>query len=92
MERSDTFLCGDGMMQPLTTPIASARILKIAEAATERLRSSPYAALKSVLCESEHDILYLRGRLPSFYHKQLAQEAVAKVRGVTQVVNEIEVA
>jgi hypothetical protein len=29
--------------------------------------------------------------VPSFYHKQLAQEAIAGMAGVDQVVNEIEV-
>jgi hypothetical protein len=29
--------------------------------------------------------------VPSFYHKQLAQEAVNKIEGLVQVVNEIEV-
>ena len=36
-------------------------------------------------------VLLLKGHLPNFYHKQLAQEAVAWVKGVSQVVNEIEV-
>ena len=70
------------------TPVRS---LKMAEAASERLRSSPYRALRAISCECDQSVLLLRGRLPSFYHKQLAQEAVAGVRGVSQVINEIEV-
>ncbi len=65
---------------------------EIAEAAKECLRNSPYRALRGVTCECDRGVLLLRGRLSSFYHKQLAQEAVAGVRGVSQVVNEIEVA
>ncbi len=67
------------------------RFLNMAEAAKERLRGSPYRALRAISCECDQSVLLLRGRLPSFYHKQLAQEAVARVRGVSQIVNEIEV-
>ena len=63
----------------------------IAEAATERLQNSPYQAVRRVLCECDHGILFLRGQLFCFHQKQIAQEAVAKVKGVTQVRNEIEV-
>ena len=63
----------------------------IEEAATECLLKSPYHDVRRVLCECDHGILFLRGRLPSFHQKQVAQEAVAGVKGVTQVVNEIEV-
>ncbi len=68
-----------------------ARFPKIAEAANECLRNSPYRALREILCEWDQGVLVLRGHLPSFYHKQLAQKAVAGVRGVTEVINEIEV-
>ncbi len=67
------------------------RFLEIAEAANERLRNSPYRALRKVVCECDQSVLLLRGRLACFFHKQLAQEAVAGVRGVSRVVNEIEV-
>ena len=67
------------------------RFLRIAEAANECLRNSPYPLLKGVLCECDRGVLLLRGRLPSFYQKQLAQHAVASVKGVSQIVNEIEV-
>ncbi len=70
------------------TPI---RFLNVVEAAKECLRNSPYRALRGILCECDQGVLLLRGRLSSFYYKQLAQEAVARVRGVRQVVNEIEV-
>jgi hypothetical protein len=63
----------------------------IADAAMECLLKSPYHDVRCLSCEYGHSILFLRGRLPNFYQKQLAQEAVARVKGVTQVVNEIEV-
>ena len=63
----------------------------IAEEAMERLRESPYKAMRRVSCKCEQGVLFLRGRLFSFHEKQVAQEVVAKVNGVTQVVNEIQV-
>jgi len=63
----------------------------IAEVAMERLRDSPYKAMRRVSCECKHGILFLRGRLFSFHEKQVAQGVVAGISGVRQVVNEIEV-
>jgi osmotically-inducible protein OsmY len=63
----------------------------IAEVAIERLRNSPYEAMRRVSCECKHGVLILRGRLSSFHEKQMAQETVARIDGVTQVVNEVEV-
>ena len=63
----------------------------IVEMAMQRLRESPYKVMQRVSCEYRHGILFLRGRLFSFHEKQVAQQVVTGVRGVTQVVNEIEV-
>ena len=71
--------------------LATVGICRIAEVAMGCLRASPYKALVGVSCECDHGVLFLRGRLSSFRYKQLAQEAVAKVSGVTHVANEIEV-
>ena len=63
----------------------------IGEAAERCLTPIRIGGWRSVSCEYRHGVLYLRGRLSRYYHKQLAQEAVARLEGVTQVVNEIEV-
>jgi len=55
------------------------------------LEQSAYSLLRQVSVEYERGVLFLRGRLPNYFHKQLAQEAVRRVDGVTRVVNEIEV-
>lgn len=64
---------------------------RIAESATESLQDSPYHAVRTVLCEWDHGILFLRGKLSSFHHKQVAQETVARIKGETPLVNQIEV-
>jgi osmotically-inducible protein OsmY len=78
-------------MYATEVPGKSARPDDIGASATECLRASPYKVFADVSCQCEHGVLLLRGRVFSFHHKQVAQEAVARVTGVTQVVNEIEV-
>jgi osmotically-inducible protein OsmY len=64
----------------------------VTQAARRRLSESPYATIRRVSCEYDGGMLRLRGHVPTFYHKQLAQEAVADLDGVLQVVNQTEVA
>ena len=63
----------------------------ITEVAKERRGDSPYQDMRRISCECKHGVLFLQGRLFSFYEKQVAQETVARIDGVTQVVNEVEV-
>ncbi len=65
--------------------------LSRAELAERLLRSSPYLALRNVTCDSVDGALVLRGCLPSYYLKQMAQAIVFHLEGVTGVINEIEV-
>jgi len=65
---------------------------KIAEQAEARLRGNAYLALKYVSCECRDGVLTLRGCVPSYYLKQVAQAAVAAIDGVSRIKNEIEVA
>jgi hypothetical protein len=62
-----------------------------ADLAERRLRSNPYLALKNVSCELRDAVLVLRGCLPSYYLKQIAQEAVAALEGVERIDNQIQV-
>ena len=55
------------------------------------LRRNPYLALKSVSCEWRDGVLVLRGCLPSYYLKQVAQEVVARLEGVQAVDNQLQV-
>mgnify|MGYP000988675350 CR=1 FL=1 len=64
---------------------------EVIEVAEEYLRKSPYRTIREIMCQYERGTLLLRGRVPSFYDKQLAQEAVSRVCGVVQIVNQIEV-
>jgi hypothetical protein len=45
------------------------------------LQRSPYSALHDVSCDCQDGVLVLRGCLPSYYLKQVAQEIVAHSGG-----------
>ena len=65
---------------------------ELADAARKRLGKTPYSRIRGLTCEcDERGVLYLRGRLSSYYQKQLAQEAVAGLPGVVGIVNQAEV-
>jgi len=63
----------------------------VEEWAVKRLRTSPYSALKNLSCQYQDGSLVLRGKLASFYLKQLAQVIVAQVAGIERIENCIEV-
>jgi osmotically-inducible protein OsmY len=56
-----------------------------------RLRGSSYPELRSVRCDFHEGVLTLRGTVSSFYTTQLAQALAARIPGVEEVVNHIEV-
>jgi len=82
----------------LTTPATSVakpclpnQARGVAERAESRLLHNPYLALKTISCEYRDGNLILRGCLPTYYLKQVAQATVASVEGVERIVNLIDV-
>ena len=72
---------------PSRTPQSG--LLELAEGC---LRRNPYRTLKNVACDCRDGVLVLRGCLPSYYLKQIAQEVVAhQVKGVGRIDNQIQV-
>ncbi len=63
----------------------------VAERAESELRRNGYVALKNIACEYREGVLTLTGCLPTYYLKQMAQEAVARLDHVDRVENRIEV-
>src|SRR5262245_40139893 len=64
----------------------------IQEVAERALRSGPYPALKKLSCDYQGGVLVLRGCLPSYYLKQIAQEVVGhQVQGMDRLDNQIQV-
>lgn len=63
----------------------------LAAAATASLVDSGYAALGMVDCRSAGDAIILKGNVPTYHLKQLAQAFVQRVDGVGRVVNRLDV-
>jgi len=64
----------------------------VVELAYQRLRRLPYTCLGDVVCMHHRGALVLSGRLPSYYMRQIALNAVTGLAGVERVVDEIKVA
>jgi hypothetical protein len=62
-----------------------------AEQAREALQNSSIYTLRTLFVEQDGDCVVLRGRVESFYHKQLAQELVRAAIDGAEVVNRISV-
>ena len=75
-------------MKPLPDETQAERIIAVAK---DRILHQPHLSVQRIWCEFNGRQLYLRGQVPSFYLKQLAQTAVSGLDGVSQVINEIEV-
>ncbi len=62
---------------------------------SDRLHSaiarSPYLAGRNVRVEQHDNRIVLKGVVSSYFQKQLAQESIRNIEGVTQIHNEIEV-
>ena len=55
------------------------------------LQSSPYQAIRQVGVEYREGMVVLSGNVRSFFHKQLAQEAVRLVPGSPEIQNDLVV-
>jgi len=55
------------------------------------LRASPYLPLRKLTCEYHEGVLTIRGRVPTFYLKQLAQANLQKLALAEEINNQVEV-
>jgi osmotically-inducible protein OsmY len=55
------------------------------------LGRSPYLAGRKLRFDAEHGRIVLRGVVHSYYQKQMAQEAIRRVDGVEDILNQLEV-
>jgi len=60
-------------------------------AARARYLDSGYAILRTVRCDFHEGVLTLRGHVPSYYLKQIAQTLVGQLDHVELVENRLEV-
>jgi hypothetical protein len=79
---------------PVETGMAPAAVSRAPDPATSaqaRLATSAYLELRTLTCDSHEGVLAIRGRVSSFYLKQLAQAAVRDVPGVEVIHNQVQV-
>ncbi|MGI6420020.1 MAG: BON domain-containing protein [Thermoguttaceae bacterium] len=57
-----------------------------------RLRKSGYPELRLIACAFHEGVLTLRGRVTSFYLKQMAQTLIRELEGVGEINNRLVVA
>jgi osmotically-inducible protein OsmY len=77
-----------GLQEAIADGLETAHVER---AALWRLETSAYAALQNVKCQFRQGTLLLIGDVPTYYHKQVAQEAVRTVPGIAEIVNNISV-
>ncbi len=65
--------------------------LCLAERIERALRATGYSPLRAVAVAVCGRLVILRGRVPSYYLKQLAQAAAMEVAGVGEVRNDVQV-
>ena len=67
------------------------RVGDLKDRIVEALNNSGYAALSLVGCEVDNNRVILRGSVPSYHLKQLAQEHALRVEGIGRLENRLEV-
>ena len=82
-------------MIPVSHAAPSPRSIADEHAATRaraELRSSSYPELRGLDCSFAAGVLTVRGRLPSFYLKQIVWSLVGELSGISEFVDRIDVA
>ena len=64
----------------------------LAQRANEAIKDSPYLGRRKLRCEAKDEgRIVLRGQVGTFFQKQMAQEALRNLQGLTQIDNHLEV-
>ena len=64
---------------------------EVVAAAKKCLVDSPHPVIRKIECQYHDGVLVLRGRVSTYFHKQMAQEAVSSLDSIDEVLNEIQV-
>ena len=67
------------------------RFWTVKKAAEDWLQHSPYLELRNVSCDFHEGVITIRGCVPSYYLKQLAQSLLCDMEDVLEVNNQLEV-
>ncbi len=58
---------------------------------TSALQNNPYLDFSSLSCETKGGCVVLKGVVPSYFEKQMAQESLRSIEGIQEILNELEV-
>ncbi|MFO7903401.1 MAG: BON domain-containing protein [Planctomycetota bacterium] len=75
----------------MTASSRAPREPQLTEEVTRSLRATGRLPLRRLKVSSSDGVVTLRGRVGSYYHKQMAQAAALTVISARQLVNEVEV-
>jgi hypothetical protein len=56
-----------------------------------RIQMARHPSLRLLTCEHRDGVLVIEGAVPTFHHKQLAQETMRDIPGVAQIKNMVKV-
>lgn len=76
---------------PNTVILAMSHSVRICQIAESRLRDSQYPPVRSLSCEYVEGVLTIRGRVSTYYLKQIAQSVMDGMDGVLEVANRVDV-
>lgn len=79
------------MMLTAAKPTEPSLRQSVERAARKLLTATGYRKLKRIDCLYRDGEMTLRGKVPSYYHKQLAQECIRNAPHVARIVNQLEV-
>ncbi len=57
----------------------------------DAMKNNPYISRRKLSCEANGGRVILRGRVHSFFQKQMAQETVRRIDGIVSIENRLEV-
>jgi len=63
----------------------------LAQRVDQAIQTSPYISGRTLRFETDGGRVVLQGSVPSYFQKQMAQEAVRRVEGVEHIDNHLEV-
>ena len=78
------------LVAPVVTDVLMLRD-QVAAQCEAVLRASAYLPLRKLSCEYHEGVLTIRGQVPTFYLKQLAQNRIQTVFRVEEINNQVDV-
>ena len=75
-----------------TNPIAFTNVAPLLHRVDLAIQKSPHLAGRHLVLETRNGSVVLRGTVDSFFEKQMAQEALRDIDGITEIHNHLEVA